>query len=254
VTGELPGADLDLTFPVPVARHEPPLSSSLRGTPVVPLEEEDLPGRDVSVEHSAGATILRYRTGRTAGSGFALGLFGAVFVASGLFAGRTAVSGFGSVFEAVFSLVGLLFLGSFGLIGTALLAFGIWRMANGLRVEATPRRIRVTRRFALLFARSREWSTEEVERIEAVPVGQSGDGARATVDYAVRGITRGGSRIPLGDGIRGPFRMERVATHLERATGLPVEILTRDESKARRRLDRGSAPSARPDDGPSGAS
>jgi len=226
VVGELPGADLDLTFPVPVARHEPPLSSSRHGTPVLPMDEEDLPGRDVSVTHSAGATILRYRTGRTAGSGFALVIFGAVFLASGGFAGRSAISGFGSVFEAVFSLVGLLFLGLFGLVGVALVAFGTWRIANGLRVDATPRTIRVTRRFALLFGRSREWPTEEVERIEAVPVGQSGDGARATVEYAVRGTTRNGPRIPLGDGIRGPFRMERVVTHLERATGLPVEVLT----------------------------
>ncbi len=239
VTGELRGADLDLTFPVPVARHETPLTSSRRGTPVVPPDEEDLPGRDVSVGRSAGATVLRYRTGRTAGSGLAMALFGAAFLASGGFVGRSTISGFETVFEAVFSLVGLLFLGVFGVVGVALVAFGIWRIANGLRVEATPRRIRVTRRFALLFARSREWATEEVERIEAVPVGQAGDGARAMVDYAVRGVTRGGTRIPLGDGIRGPFRMERVAAHLERATGRPVEILTQEASKTRRKRIRG---------------
>lgn len=168
-----------------------------------------------------------------------IAVFGAIFLASGLFAGRATLSGFGDPFEAVFSLVGLLFLSSFGLVGIALVAFGVWRMANGLRIEATPRRIRVTRRFAYLFARSREWPTADVETIEALPVGQTGDGARAVVDYAVRGLTVTGDVVPLGDGIRGPFLMERVATHLERATGLPVEILTRKEAKRRRRLRKG---------------
>lgn len=224
VAADLPGADLDLTFPVPVDRHHPPLGSGHPETDTPPGRAgSERVDRHISIESSPGTTLLRYRTGRSLGSGVALGVFGSVFLASGIFAGRTSWQGFGGLFDALFSGVGLLFLTLFGLIGGLLLLFGIWQIGNGLRVEAGPRRIRVTRRFFFLPGPTREWPRDEIDRIEVRVSGQQLRGARTRVEYSVRGVTGTGGRIPLGDGIQGPIRLERVTRALTAATGLPVE-------------------------------
>jgi hypothetical protein len=165
----------------------------------------------------------------------ALGVFGAVFLASGIFTGRASWQGFGGLFEALFTGVGLLFLTLFGLIGGLLLLFGFWQVGNGLRVEAGPRRIRVRRRFLFVPGPIREWPRNEIDRIEVRVSGQLLRGARTRVEYSVRGITGAGARIPLGDGIEGPIRLERVTRSLAAATGLPVEHAPRARSRIRKR-------------------
>lgn len=224
VSSELRGADLDLTFPVEVGRHDPPLTSTHPTTPTTPeTRAQEQAGRHIRIHNSAGETVLDYRAGRSLGMGIALTLFGLVFLASGLFAGRSAWQGFDGLFEAVFSGVGALFLGVFGLIGVLLVLLGFWLMGNGLRVEVSPRRIRVRRSFFLLPGRTREWETGELETIEARITGQQLDGARSRVHYSIRAKTRGGQTIPLGDGIQGPIRLERVAQVLEEVAGIPVD-------------------------------
>jgi hypothetical protein len=191
-------------------------------------------GRHVAIESSSGVTLLRYRTGRSLGSGVALAVFGAVFLASGIFAGRASWQGLGSPVDALFSGVGLLFLMLFGLIGGLLLLFGIWQAGNGLRVEAGPRRIRVTRRFLFVPGPTREWPRDEIDRIEVRVSGQLLRGARTRVEYSVRGVTGAGGSVPLGDGIQGPIRLERVTRSLAAATGLPVVHAPRGRHRARR--------------------
>lgn len=223
VRATLPGADLDLSFPVRVERHTPPRTSEIPGTTEVPEEpEEERAGRHITVYNSAGTTVLRYRAGRSAGAGLAFVVFGAVFIASGLFAGRSSWRGLEGLADILFSGVGLLFLSLFGFIGVALVLLGLWQLGNGLRVEASPRRIRVRRSFVIP-GRTREWATADIEGIETRISGQQLQGSRSRVTYSLRGVTRAGGRIPLGDGIHGPFRLERVAHRLEEATGIPVQ-------------------------------
>lgn len=223
VTARRRGPDMDLAFPVEVCRHTPPRSSSLPVTERPPPEEAPVQtGRHITIRHADGVTVLRYRAGRSAEMGLTLVTIGLVSLASGLFTGRASWQGFGSGFDALFSTVGLVFLCLFGLIGATLALFGVWLLGNGLRVELSPRQIRVRRSF-LLPGPTREWAADELDRIEARITGQVLQGSRSRVEYAIEGVLASGESIPLGDGIRGPLRLDRVSSQLQQVTGLPVE-------------------------------
>jgi hypothetical protein len=242
VVAKRAGPDLDLIFPVPVARHDPPLASSLPETDDPPPGEvADGAGRHITIENSAGATVLRYRPGRSLGSGLALTVFGGVFLASGIFAGGASWQGLDGLFDIVFSGVGLLFLLLFGFIGGLLVLYGVWQVGNGLSVEVSPRRVRVRRSFFFVPGPVREWATDEIEAIESRVSGQQLRGHRSRVEYAIRGVVATGRAIPLGDGIQGPIRLERVALHLTQATGIPVEGARGKGRKSRLRRSGGGS-------------
>lgn len=228
---EVPGLDLDLAFNVPVRKVDPPLESSIRTMDPRPTRDDPHLGPGISVSTEAGARVFRYGVTRSLGMGVALLLFGALTLGAGVLVFGSTFRGFADadVFGLVFTLFGGFFLLVLGLVGLLLLVLGISVVGTTRRVEVTPGRIRARWRFLLLFGSAREVAVEEIDRVEARVVGQVGQGAKASVRYELRATTRGGDRIVLGDGIRGPGNLARVVDLLERETGLQVQ---RSEKKS----------------------
>ena len=55
-------------------------------------------------------------------------------------------------------------------------------------------------------------------------MGQSGQGAKASVRYEIQAQLRTGGKVCLGDGIRGPAHLARITQLIERETGRTVEV------------------------------
>ncbi len=235
VTGTLPGLDLDAAWDVPVLRHDPPRVSSFEASAFSEHRATGDLGRGLRAGREGGALVLHYGVARSASMGLALIAFGVLCVGSGsfIFWGSVADTSWSSPLAALFTAFGGVFLLVFGIVGLLLVTLGTWLCANTLRVELEPRRIRTRRRF-LVFSWERELAVEDVERIEARVVSQVGGGAKATVGYEISAVTAAG-RITLGDGIRGPGRLDRISLLLEREIGCEVEVAERRSTLPTRR-------------------
>ncbi|MBT8488125.1 MAG: hypothetical protein HKN72_16115 [Gemmatimonadetes bacterium] len=225
LAAELPGADLDQTFVVPVYRIDPPLEASHPFIPP-PDDPRELSRHGIDVEPTARGVRIVYRRGRFGGAPFGLIPFGALFVASGGFVFSQTTGAFGLGIGTAF---GGIFLVAFSLVGLLLLAVGISMLVSSMTVEIQGGIVR-SRRSWIFFSSTQEVPVRDLERIDAKVTMQSGQGSGARTGYTLRGTTLNGDRIPLGDGIRGAYLVDRVAAVLEAATGLRVE------SGVRRRL------------------
>lgn len=218
LAAELPGADLDQTFVVPVYRVDPPLEAA---QPFVapPDDPRELTRHGIDVEPTARGVRIVFRRGRFGSTPYGLIPFGALCVASGAFVFSQTTGAFGLGIGTAF---GGLFLLTFGFVGLVVLAIGLHMLVSSVAVEIEQGLLR-SRRSWILFNSTTEVPVGDLERIDAKVTMQSGQGSGAKTGYSLRGTTLNGDRIPLGDGIRGAYLVDRIATVLEAATGLRVE-------------------------------
>lgn len=220
VRSELPGADLDQAFEVPVLTTPEPLFAEAPAlAEEVPDDPFDLPRATVRANRVRGQVTLDYPRGREGYAGLMMMVFGAVFAGAGWFMFDTASrfsegSGVGTVFTGFFLLI-------FGGIGLLLIFLGLFTIVNRLTVELSQSRIASTR--SVLFPVRREARIDQVERIYLKVNGQVGQGAKAEVKYEIRAVLQSGKKIPLGDGIPGNALAMQIAGIIAQATGLQVE-------------------------------
>ena len=222
LTASLPGADLDEVFTVPVYVTHPPRTAehaSLR----TPTLADGLPGWSVSARYERGDLRISYRTGRGGFGTIMMIVFGVVFASAGAGIFQSAArlgdgSGLGGVANAFGGLFGAAFVG----IGALLLLPGVYLLLNSLEVRIGHGHIESVRSF-LGLRRRHAASIDEIARIEASLSGQTGQGAKAVRSYKLRAYAKDGAKIPLGDGIRGDFRLARLVDLVEDVTGLSVE-------------------------------
>ncbi|RMH19108.1 MAG: hypothetical protein D6701_05355 [Gemmatimonadetes bacterium] len=248
VRAALPGADLDQTFEVPVLKVDPPLTAAHPAlAPPRTGDPFDLPAGPVTAERHGAGVRLVYPRFRQAVAGVMMTVFGAVFLGGGLLAfGATSQAG-GGGFGAIFVAFGLLFLVVFGLVGGLLLLLGLFTLFNRLTVEADRRRVVTVR--SLLFPLRHEVAVADLDHLELRVNGQTGQGARATVSYELRGVPRIGRRhLALGDGIEGSALANAIAELVSEATGLEWRERVRGDRGKPGRLGRRSpgAPEAEP--------
>lgn len=239
---DLPGFDLDASFTVPVARHDPARSSSIPVAEDPADRSREFRERGIRVTRDAGAVWIRYGLARSRAMGVAFCVFGAVFAGSAAFiAAATGLFplAWNSAFEVIFGLFGGIFVLAFGAVGGLLGLLGLWLLVHAMEVEVRPDRLRIRRRLlGFVPAGTREVATADLSRVEARVTSQIGQGARASVSYTLTGHTSTG-KVLLGDGIRGPALLARVCGILEREAGLEVSV---DLSSRRPDLRRSALP------------
>lgn len=223
LAAELPGADLDQTFKVPVYRMTPPLRAD-RPAAQSPTRDDPWGGRGIDVERGLGEVCIRYRRGRFGFAPFGLLTFGMLTLASGWFVFSQAGLGMGlGSFGLAF---GGLFLVVFGLVGLLCVGMACSMILSHREVTIGTGTVRSTRSHGI--GRSvREARFGDLERIEARVTMQSGQGSRARTSYTITGRLRGGGRIVLGDGIRGAHLLDELRSVIEDETGIGVEVVRR---------------------------
>jgi len=236
VVGDVPGLNLDRAYEIPVVRSDVPTRSAspAYGTaPPTPLNTPDL--GPVGVDRRIGHTVLSFPAGRQRASALAMVIFGAVFLGFPLFmmitVGREYWSGGGLGLAIVVFAGPVLFI--FTVVGLVVLVLGLYLLLNHLEVRISDTELSSTRRL-LGFSRTRVAEVGEVDRIEMRIDGQVGSGAKASVSYALRAHLKGGGRLPLGDGIRGPTLANGLAELVTEETGLPVVLVERKKGKRNR--------------------
>lgn len=138
VQGELPGADLDQAFEVPVfsldtvtEARDPVLSVAAAAQAL------ELPDSVVRIRRGGRGLILHYPVGRAGRAGIMLFVFGA--------------------FTAMFLVL-------FGGVGLLMMFLGVYSMMNSLRVEIGGGQVSTRRHF--FFSVSRSARIDEIERVE----------------------------------------------------------------------------------------
>ncbi len=229
VQGELPGADLDQAFEVPVFRldtvteaRDPVLSAPSAAQAL------ELPDSVVRIRRGGQSLILHYPVGRAGLAGVMLFVFGAVFAGVGGFmfeqiSGMMDGSAFGMLFVAFTSV----FLVVFGGLGLLMMFLGVYSMMNSLVVEIGGGRVSTRRRF--FFSVSRSARIDEIERVEMDVSSQVGDGAKAEAKVRIRAFLKGGKRLCLGDDIPWGQPAEALAAMVAEELGIPVDFVVRSK-------------------------
>ena len=219
VAGDLPGADLDQTFEVPVFRVEPALTASRQHT-APETSTRASTERGVDLERLADGFRVTYRRRRYGLAPLWLLGFGLVTVTSGVFVftqtGGRGLGAFGMLFGGIFLVV-------FGLVGLLCLALGGSMLLSHRVVEVSSGGIRSAHSFVL--GRSvRDVSLDDIDRITAKVTMQSGQGSRARTSYTVYAHLRSGRRLVLGDGIQGAHLLDQLREAIEAETRIGVEV------------------------------
>lgn len=233
VQGELPGADLDQAFEVPVfsldtvtEARDPVLSVASAAQAL------ELPDSVVRIRRGGRGLILHYPVGRAGRAGIMLFVFGAVFAGMGGFMfERVADMMDGSAFGMLFVAFTAMFLVLFGGLGLLMMFLGVYSMMNSLRVEIGGGQVSTRRHF--FFSVSRGARIDEIERVEMDVSSQVGDGAKAEAKVRIRAFLKGGKRICLGDDIPWGQPAEALGAMVGEELGIPVDFVAR--SKPRRR-------------------
>jgi hypothetical protein len=222
LTASLPGADLDEVFTVPVYATHPPRTAEQPSQRRQTLAD-GLPGWSVSAHYERGDLRISYRKGRGGFGTIMMIVFGMVFASAGVGMFQSAVRiGSGSGLGGAATVFGGLFGAAFVSVGALLLLPGVYLLLNSLEVSIGQGRIESVRSFVGL-RRRHAASIDEIAKIEASLSGQTGQGVKAVRTYRLRAFAKGGAKIPLGDGIRGDFRLARLVDLVEDVTGLVVE-------------------------------
>lgn len=235
VRGSVPGVDLDQAFRVQVERSDPPRLAARpapRQEPSVHLERSGSAG--VRVDRRPGHAIVEYRVGREWGTALGVTAFGVFFLAVplGLLGTILGLGASGEGPDLLPILFAAPFVTVFGLVGLLLVVLGLYLLLNGLTVRLSASEVEAVRRLLFL----RRTHREPVDRVEGVEMkiqGQVGSGAKARVSYKLVARLKGGGRLPLGDGIRGPALASELARVVTETTGLPVKEVRRKRLKDR---------------------
>ena len=233
VQGDLPGADLDQAFEVPVLLLDP-VQYAGRAALAEPsrVEAAYLPASVVRMKRRGSSLILHYPVGRGGLAGVMLSIFGAVFTGAGVFFFETIREMMdGSVFGVVAVGFTAIFLVTFGGVGLLMMLLGLYSLMNSLVVEIRNGKISTRRWFLLPVTRSAR--IEEVERVEMDVSSRVGDGAKAERKVRIRAFLKSGGRLSLGDDIPWGQPAEAPATLMGEELGIPVDFVK--SPKLRRR-------------------
>ena len=233
VQADVPGADLDQVFEVPVLLLEPPLEAREPAlSEATAADVGVLSPRVVRVQRRRGGLTLSFPASRGGVGGLMLLIFGAVFAGGGVFAFvSTSDTGAGGLIAAVVAGFGGFFLLIFGGVGALMMLLGLYSLVNSLVVEIRNGKIVTRRSFFLPFKRTARF--EDVQKIEMDVHSRVGQGAKAASHMRIRAFVRGGTRIPLGDDVPLGRQSEILAALLEEAIGIPVETVKRSRPRLR---------------------
>lgn len=217
---ELPGADLDQTFELPVLdTGTPQQSRRIRADSVSQADAGDMPAGNVVMERTAEGLRFFYPTSRGRGMGFALLVVGALFgVVPGFIGAQFSEFTSAGAFGLVFVLFGGFFMLVFGLVALALVGFGVYFLFNSLEVNVTGEGVVSTRSFLGLRFR-RALKRADIRQLRFKINAQEGAGARSRVHYLLEAVPRSGSPVCLGDTIKGKPLARRLMQELGRALG-----------------------------------
>ena len=233
VQADVPGADLDQVFEVPVLLVNPPLQA--REPVLSEATAADVAALSpwvVRVQRRRGGLTLSFPPGRGGVGGFMLLTFGAVFAGAGVFAlVSTSDTGADGLIGAVAVGFGGFFLLVFGGFGALMMFLGLYSLLNSLVVEIRNDKVVTRRSFFLPFKRTAR--VEDVQKIEMDVHSRVGQGAKASSHMRIRAFVRGGRRISLGDDIPLGRQSEILAALLEEAIGIPVETVKRSRPRLR---------------------
>ena len=227
VQGDLPGADLDQAFEVPVLLVDPVLHASRPAlTEPSAVEPTHLPDEVVRMKRRGPGLTLHYPVGRGGMAGVMLAVFGALFTGAGVFFFGTILDTIdGSVFGIVAAGFTTIFLVTFGGLGVLMMFLGLYSLMNSLVVEIRNGKISTRRWFLLPVTRSAR--IEEVERVEMDVSSRVGDGAKAERKVRMRAFLRSGRRLCLGDDIPWGQPAEALASLVGEELGIPVDFVKR---------------------------
>lgn len=219
ISAELPGADLDRDFDIPVyptAEQSRSISDSdIAGARAERDTRGDAAAREaVRISYDGLGKKLVYPMGQHVGSSLTGLVFGAIFTGAGVWLWRE---------EGVW-LMGLVFAFVGGLIGLG----SLYMLFKSLDVRQSGDRIRSTRRILGIPVRTREMRTGDFVRFEKDTVMRSQAGGRHTIYYAIHGIDRSENRILLGEGFRNLAGAEAGIRMLEQELGLKVRVADDD--------------------------
>jgi hypothetical protein len=201
---QLPGADLDQTFELPVLdTGTPQQSRHIRPAPEQGADAAELPGANVVMERTNQGLRVFYPASRGRAMGFAMLVFGAMFCLVPWFIGAN-LSDFasGDAFGMIFMVFGGFFMLVFGLVGLLLAGFGVYALFNSLEVDATGEGVVSTRRF-LGFRFQRALQRSAIHQLRYKINAQQGQGARAKVYYLLQAVPVSNKPVCLGDTIKG---------------------------------------------------
>jgi len=232
IVGEMPGADFDQSFDVPVVDSgEARLAAGTETSPSTrgEVRRGELPRSVVRIHPDARGLRFHYPLGRDPYAGVMLTLFGAVFGGAGVFlaafvvADFAAADFFGIFFGGVGAVVALAFAG----VGLLMFVLGLFTLTNSLEVRIGAGDVTTRRKLLGIPVSTRSVPTDSLTGIRMKVTGQTGQGVQARVRYSIVGIVEGPGderhrRIALGDGLPGPGVADAVAARIEEATGVAV--------------------------------
>ena len=213
LTAELPGADLNRDFSIPVYRTGA-RSQSLPERALADaesrqdqLDEADALGL-MNMTHTATGKRLHLPAGRNGGTA-ALGfLFGAGFAAAGYF---------------ILTVEQQLFMGAvFGLLGSLVGLGSLYAGLNSLTVDMDGGKIRSVRRVLGVPVSIGEMPAHSVSSLSKDSSFQSNSGGKHVMHYTVYALDSAGKKVTLGEGFRGAGDADAAIRVLSREFGLRV--------------------------------
>lgn len=223
ISGNLPGTDFERSWEVPVFKNAGP-QTAREQIERRPLEASSVEPRDkvVWIRETGTGLELYYPYLRHLGMAFGTLVTGGAFIGfAWLFRAATGADGSSSLFNGLFTGVGLL-----------ILMWGLYLPGNSLRVTAGRQGLSAERGiFGLRFVRRA--AAEQITAIEKSIGMQTTQGNRARAYYRIRVRTRDGRSITVGSGIPGASRVDAIIQRIRQALDLPGLAITADESGVR---------------------
>ena len=223
LTAELPGADLDRDFSIPVyqtgARSQslPERALADAGTRQDEIDEADALGL-MNLTHTPTGKRLHLPAGRNAGMAIFGFLFGAGFVAAGYF---------------ILTVEHQLFMGAvFGFLGSVVALGSVYAGLNSLTVDLDGGRIRSVRRVLGVPVSTREMPLHSVSSLTKNSSFQSSSGGKHVMHYSIYAHDSGGRKLTLGEGFKGTGDADAAIRVLSREFGLRVPGPTAADSAA----------------------
>ena len=217
---EMPGADLDQTFELPVLdTGTPQQSRRIHKYSLQIAEAARLPEHDIVMARTAEGLRFFYPASRNRGMGLAMLLFGACFgIVPWMFSTGFSDIASGDAFGMIFILFGGFFVLVFGVIGLLLVTFGIYSLFNSLDVKITGQGIVSTRNvLGLTFRHALQ--RKDIRELRFKINVRQGQGVKAKLHYLLEAIPASGKPVCLGDGIKGKPLARRLMQELGEALG-----------------------------------